>query len=151
MIWFSADSAPICTSPSACGPIAMPVTRNTATSGILIFCASRLASVPIARMRPEDRSVCFAISMEADASNQLPIVDVNDPARLRMVDHHAVVYNRIMVARHAVALRHGIGFVTLRRQLPADHDFFFIAVGGPVLPPDIFPQRLPPRSSPAPP
>src|SRR3977135_1910190 len=68
MIWFSADSAPICTSPSACGPIAMPVTRNTATSGILIFCASRLASVPIAKMRPHDSSVCFAISMEAEAS-----------------------------------------------------------------------------------
>src|ERR1700675_854641 len=73
MIWFSAESAPICTSPSACGPIAMRVTRNTATSGILIFCASRLASVPIARMSPQDSSVCFAISMEADASNALPL------------------------------------------------------------------------------
>src|ERR1700738_5078638 len=124
MIWFSAESADICTSPSACGPIAMPVTRNTATSGTLIFCASRLARVPIARMSPQESSVCLAISMEADASNQLPIIDVNHPARPRVVDHHAVVDDRIVVAGHAVALRHRIGFVTLRRQLPADHDFF---------------------------
>src|SRR4051794_1643865 len=68
MIWFSAESALMSTRPRACGPIAMPVNRKTATSGILIFCASRPASVPIARMRPQDSRVCFATSMEADAS-----------------------------------------------------------------------------------
>ena len=53
MIWFSAESALMWIRPSACGPIAMPATRNTATSGILIFCANRPATVPIARMRPQ--------------------------------------------------------------------------------------------------
>src|SRR5258708_39085626 len=72
MIWFSAESASMWTRPSACGPIVMPVTRNTATSGIRIFCATRLARVPIARIRPHDSSVCFAISMEADASKLVP-------------------------------------------------------------------------------
>src|SRR5256885_16667735 len=71
MIWFSAESALMSTSPSACGPIAIPVTRNTATSGILIFCASRPASVPIASTSPQDSSVCFAISIEEDVSNDL--------------------------------------------------------------------------------
>ena len=68
MIWFSAESALMSTSPSACGPIAMPVTRNTATSGILIFCATKPPSVPIARISPHDSSVCLATSIEAEAS-----------------------------------------------------------------------------------
>src|SRR6266403_2584652 len=68
MIWFSAESALISTSPSACGPIAIPAMRNTTTSGILIFWASRAATVPIARIRPHESSVCFAISRDADAS-----------------------------------------------------------------------------------
>ena len=36
-----------------------------------IFCASSAATVPIARIRPHDSSVCLAISMEADVSNGL--------------------------------------------------------------------------------
>src|ERR1700692_4832367 len=74
MIWFSAESALIWTRSSACGPIAMPATRNTATSGILIFCASSAATVPIARTRQNASSVCLAISMEAEVSNgRLPV------------------------------------------------------------------------------
>src|SRR5882724_5795952 len=68
MIWFSAESALMSTRPSACGPIAIPVTRNTATSGILIFCATKPATVPIARIMPHDNNVCLAISMEAEVS-----------------------------------------------------------------------------------
>src|ERR1700721_2307825 len=68
MIWFSAESALIWTRSSACGPIAIPATRNTATSGILIFCASSAATVPIARIRPNASSVCLAISRETDVS-----------------------------------------------------------------------------------
>src|ERR1700681_4071215 len=75
MIWFSAESALMSTSASACGPIARPVTRNTATSGILIFCASRPATVPIARISPQESSVCFAISIDVDASNLLTFCD----------------------------------------------------------------------------
>src|SRR6266403_2488765 len=69
MIWFSAESALISTSPSACGPIAIPAMRNTATSGILTRRASRAATVPMVRMSPHESSTCFAISMEADACN----------------------------------------------------------------------------------
>jgi hypothetical protein len=42
---------------------------DTATSGILIFCASRPATVPTTRIRPQESSICLAISGEADASN----------------------------------------------------------------------------------
>jgi hypothetical protein len=42
---------------------------DTVTSGVLIFCASRPATVPRARMRPHESSVWLAISREADASN----------------------------------------------------------------------------------
>src|SRR5438105_223228 len=120
MIWFSAESALMSMTPSACGPIAMPVSRNTATSGIRIFCATRLASVPIARISPHDSSVSFATSMEADASNQLPLVDVDDAARLRMIDHRAIVDNRIVVSGgHAVSLGYRIGLVSPRRQFAA--------------------------------
>src|SRR5580704_5562991 len=74
MIWFSAESALTWTRSSACGPIAMPATRNTATSGTRIFCASSAATVPIARTRPNASSVCLAISMEAEVSNgRLPV------------------------------------------------------------------------------
>ena len=83
----------------------MPATRNTATSGILIFCASRLATVPIARMRPHESSVCLAISIEADVSKRLLIVDVDDAACLGMEDHRAAVHDRIMVLADAVFLR----------------------------------------------
>src|SRR4030081_2324981 len=72
MIWFNAESAGISTSPSACGPIAIPVTRNTATSGILIFCATKPATVPIARIMPHDSNVCLATSMEVEASKIIP-------------------------------------------------------------------------------
>src|ERR1700677_480309 len=69
MIWFRAESALIWTRSSARGPIARPATRNTATSGIRIFCASSAATVPIARTRPNASSVCLAISREAEVSN----------------------------------------------------------------------------------
>src|SRR5215471_10835999 len=55
--------------PKAWGPISMPASRNTATSGILVFCANSPATVPTARMRPPDINVCFAISTEAGWSN----------------------------------------------------------------------------------
>src|ERR1700688_3407533 len=64
MIWFSAESAGMSISPSARGPIAIPTTRNTATSGILIFCANRPVRVPMARISPHESSVCLAISSE---------------------------------------------------------------------------------------
>src|SRR5690349_23328778 len=65
MISFSADAAGMCTSPSACGPSAMPAIRKIATSGTLIFCATNAASVPIARISPQESSVCWAIAAEA--------------------------------------------------------------------------------------
>src|SRR3984957_17803917 len=65
MIWFSAESAGMSISPSARGPIAIPATRNTATSGILIFCANRPVRVPMARISPHESSVCLATSSEA--------------------------------------------------------------------------------------
>ncbi len=42
--------------------------RNSATSGTLIFCASKPVSVPTASMSPPDINVCFAISMADDDS-----------------------------------------------------------------------------------
>jgi hypothetical protein len=69
MIWFSAESAWISINPSACGPITMPTIGNSATSGILALWANRPATVPIARMTPQESSVCFAISIEVAASN----------------------------------------------------------------------------------
>src|SRR5215475_5962985 len=45
----------------------MPAMRKTATSGILIFCATKAASVPTARISPHESSVCWAIAVE-DAS-----------------------------------------------------------------------------------
>src|ERR1700754_3870121 len=71
MIWFNAESAGMSTRPSACGPIAIPVTRNTATSGILIFRATKPATMPIARIMPHANSVCLAISMEAEVSRMI--------------------------------------------------------------------------------
>src|ERR1700761_9620361 len=68
MISFSADAAGIRTSPSAWGPSARPASRKTATSGILIFCATKAASVPTARISPHDSSVCWAIAAEEAAS-----------------------------------------------------------------------------------
>src|SRR5215813_13950080 len=59
-------------SPSASGPTSMPTMRNTATSGIFIFCASKPVMVPRARMSPQDSSVCFAISIEVDANSFAP-------------------------------------------------------------------------------
>src|SRR5215470_14572392 len=67
MISFSAEVAGIRTSPSACGPSAMPAIRKIATSGMRIFWATNAASVPIARMRPQESRVCCAIALE-DAS-----------------------------------------------------------------------------------
>ena len=55
--------------PKACGPIIIPATRNTATSGIFVFCANSPATVPTARMSPPAISVCLAISTEAGWSN----------------------------------------------------------------------------------
>src|ERR1700694_914438 len=131
MIWFSAESASIWTSPSACGPIAIPTMRNTATSGILIFCANRPARVPTARISPHESSVCLAISREADVSTPRPtlVANVDDPARLRVEHHHAIVDDRIVMIGHAVTLRHRIGFVGAGPQFPADRDFILIAVG----------------------
>ena len=68
MIWFSAESAAISISFSPCGPSAIPASRKIATSGILIRCASKVESVPIARIKPQDNRVCRAISIEEDAS-----------------------------------------------------------------------------------
>ncbi len=59
-------------SPSTSGPINKPTTRSTATSGILSFWAIRPVIVPNARMMPPEISVCFAISMEADAGKTFP-------------------------------------------------------------------------------
>src|SRR6201989_1379481 len=72
MIWLSAESALMSISPSASGPTAMPATRKMATSGILIFCAAKAASVPIARISPQDSSVCWATSIEAEGSTTVP-------------------------------------------------------------------------------
>src|SRR5215468_6250856 len=68
MIWLSAEEALMSTRPSACGPSAMPATRKIATSGTPIFCATKAASVPIARTRPQASSVCWAMAIEADDS-----------------------------------------------------------------------------------
>src|SRR5579871_1378920 len=68
MIWLSAEEALMSTAPSACGPSAMPAIRNTATSGTAIFCATKAASVPTARISPQARRVCCATAMELDAS-----------------------------------------------------------------------------------
>ncbi len=51
--------------------MAMPTIRNSATSGILIFCARKAVTVPIARISPQDSSVCWAISMEEDVCTQV--------------------------------------------------------------------------------
>src|SRR6185312_2683797 len=67
MISFSAEPASMFTRPIACGPSTMPTIRNTATSGILIFCATKAASVPTARISPQESRVCWAIAAE-DAS-----------------------------------------------------------------------------------
>ena len=45
------------------------------------------------------------------------IVNVNDPARMGMEDHHAIVDDRIMVFAHAVALGHRIGIVGSRSRI----------------------------------
>src|SRR5260370_30353719 len=90
MIWFSAESALISTSPSACGPIAIPAMRNTATSGILILCASSPVTVPMVRMSPHESSTCFAVSMEVGASNGITsfepqaIDEIGDPLIKRL-------------------------------------------------------------------
>src|SRR5262249_2541046 len=68
MIWFSAESALISIRPSACGPSAMPTSRNSATSGTRIFCARKPVSVPIASTSPHDISVCLAISIAVEVS-----------------------------------------------------------------------------------
>src|ERR1700760_4748779 len=68
MIWLNAEEALMSTTPSACGPSAIPASRNTATSGTPIFCARKAASVPIARISPQASSVCCAMAMELDAS-----------------------------------------------------------------------------------
>src|ERR1035437_10375638 len=89
MIWFSAESALMSIRPSASGPIAIPTTRNTATSGILIFCASRPVRVPIARIRPHESKVCLAISMEADVSNSFSLGATQiTGAHAVFADHH---------------------------------------------------------------
>src|SRR5580704_13139486 len=154
MIWFSAESSLMWTSPSACGPIAIPATRNTATSGILIFCASSPASVPIASISPHDSSVCFAISMEADASivglpsltgrgcDRASVVNVDDPARLRMEDHRAAIDDRIVMFGHPVLLRHRIRLIGPGPQLAADRDLVVIAIDRPGLAINIGPKRL---------
>src|SRR5260370_39727210 len=98
MIWFSAEPAGMCTKPSACGPTAMPARRKIATSGILILCANSAASVPTARMSPQESRVCFAISMEEEAStaasfgvlfvgrsDDLPSLDLFDGLGLRFL------------------------------------------------------------------
>src|SRR5216684_3834138 len=69
MIWFSAESALMSINPSASGPTSMPTMRNSATSGIFIFWANRPVMTPMARMSPQESSVCFAISIEADPGN----------------------------------------------------------------------------------
>src|SRR6185312_13634373 len=68
MIWLNAEEALMSTRPSACGPSAMPASRNTATSGTLIFCATKAASVPIARISPQASNVCWAMVIEAVGS-----------------------------------------------------------------------------------
>src|SRR5262245_2801266 len=74
MIWFSAESALISTRPSACGPTAIPASRNSATSGTRIFCARSPTAVPIVSTRPHDISVCLAISIELDGSTRAPLL-----------------------------------------------------------------------------
>src|SRR5712692_3880933 len=64
--------------PSASGPINIPTTRNTATSGIRIFCAIRPVMVPMPRISPPEINVCFAISTETDVSNFFPHCDHED-------------------------------------------------------------------------
>src|SRR6201994_1013437 len=68
MIWLNAEDALMSTMPSACGPSAIPASRNIATSGTPIFCATKAASVPIARISPQASSVCWAIAMGVGAS-----------------------------------------------------------------------------------
>src|SRR6516162_8095654 len=67
------------THPSACGLIAMPTRRNTATSGTLIFWARKPVMVPMASISPQESNVCFAISIEADVSNGSPHTDKSTP------------------------------------------------------------------------
>src|SRR5437764_13408714 len=70
------------------------------------------------------------------------IVDVDDPARRRMVSHWAIVDDRVVVSGHAVLLGHGIGSVSSGRQLPADRDFIVISVVRTGLAIDVSPQRF---------
>ena len=71
MIWFSARiRLDVDQARAPRGPISMPTIRNTATSGIRIFCASRPVTVPIARMSPQDSRVCLAISIEAEVPRE---------------------------------------------------------------------------------
>src|SRR5262249_44117555 len=60
----SAEPAGMLTRCVTCGPSRMPAMRKTATSGILIFCATKAASVPTARISPHESSVCWAIADE---------------------------------------------------------------------------------------
>src|SRR6516164_11531890 len=80
MIWFSAESAVMLTRESPCGPSAIPASRKIATSGIRIRCATNAASVPTARISPQESSVCLAISIELDAANARSVLNVDDPA-----------------------------------------------------------------------
>src|ERR1700761_7092224 len=73
MISFSAESALMSTKPDTCGPSAMPAIRKIATSGTPIFCATKAASVPTARISPQARRVCCAMAMELDASIEASI------------------------------------------------------------------------------
>src|ERR1039457_5284529 len=69
-------------------------------------------------------------------------VDVNDPARLGMEYHRAIVDDRVVMPGHAVLLGHRIGLIGSGRQLAADHDFIVIAIGRPGFAVDVSPQRL---------
>ena len=78
MIWFSAESALMSTKPERLRADRDAGEQEHRDVGNPDFLRQQAASVPIARISPQDSRVCLAISMEADASNQSPLMDVND-------------------------------------------------------------------------
>jgi hypothetical protein len=108
--------------PRASGPINMPTIRNTATSGIFIFCAIKPVIVPIARMNPTEINVCFAISTETDASNFCLPGGQNAWCRLpfpgrRAADHAAMMLPKLpRIGKAALRLPQTAGLARPPRQ-----------------------------------
>src|ERR1039457_4644997 len=76
--WLIVESALMSTSPNMLGPINMPNSRNTTTSGTFARRAIRPENVPTARIAPNINIECLASSSEADDSTVILDYGINE-------------------------------------------------------------------------